>query len=346
MICVTFRGQKNTSSGLDGRGIEASACFAVSETFPCPSSYDPPDNEAHWQAWTTYVQQMTQEFPTIHYWGVWNEPNSAFLYPQGGDRLSAYKTLVERAAPAIHAAGGIVIGPDLGDGVDSTSGLQPAQWLTNFLSTHGSYVDVVAVHLYGQVTTSTMNTYANVLNGGPWDLWLTETARGGGNANDLDQAVNLSTVFRAMNSRSVPRWSKTFYMNAGTFVPPENVWGIVHDLGTTSAVPRPAYDSLAAISSQPLPPASFGDVALSGPYSVSGCAFASWGATPNGGTPPYTYGWTVDDMDFDTGTFPSVGYQNDGSTALFFVSVTATDANGLTGSSGRRKIKILLPGSC
>lgn len=309
--------------------LEATACFARSTAFPCDNTqvYSPPDNEAHWQAWTTYVQQMMQEFPEVHYWGIWNEPNSAFLLPNGGDRLGAYKQLVERAAPTIHAAGGIVIGLDLGDSSDPSNGLTREQWLTNFLSTHGSYIDVVAVHLYGDLTSSDfardMQTYSNLLSGGPWYLWLTEVAIGGGRATDQEQAAHLTTVYQTMNGMVGSRWSKTFYFNSGTFILPDTNWGIVRDLGTTSQTGRPAYYSLKAMTPGPL------EAYLQGPvdaYASPNChlqyiVHASKGA---GG---YTYsGWETDgtvlsqNSEWMTVAFPVAG--------THYVRVTVTDGLG------------------
>lgn len=308
--------------------LEASACFAVSETFPCASPYNPPDNEAHWQAWTTYVQQMMQEFPQVHYWGIWNEPNSAFLLPNGGDRLAAYKELVQRAAPAIHAAGGIVIGPDLGDGLDSTNGLSAHQWLTNFMSSHGSYVDVVAVHHYSGLGTlsADMRFYADLLAGSGKDLWLTEVAIGDTTAGESARAQDLAGVYRLFNSGAIPVWSKTFYFNAGSLV---HDFGIVENLGTPSQRPRAAYDSLQAIASQP--PATLG-ISLGGPFSVTAYEQMTWGATAHGGQPPYTYVWRVANTEMQRGPYGSFAYTNEG--VDFLVNGSVVDALGrVDGSS-------------
>lgn len=281
--------------------LEGTACFAISKAFSDSTCtwtaiHHTPDSEAHWQAWPAYVQEMVQAYPQVHYWGIWNEPNSDFLIPWTGDRLTAYKRLVEAASPIIRAAGGKVIAPDLGDGVDSLN-ISPTDaptWLANFMAADGSLVDIVAVHYYGgsgsQSYVQTMGNFANAAGGK--DVWLTEVAPGNWESGvaDADQAWNLAAVYRAMLSWQVPKWKKTFYFTAGEFDAPANS-GIVHDLGLTSQTPRPAYDSLKSIASV-LP------TSLNGPEFLYGQPQTyTWNAVASGGTSPYTFVWEVDDTE-------------------------------------------------
>ncbi len=328
--------------------LEGTACFAVSQpwipgvTGPCSSDANtrPPDSEEHWQAWTTYVQQMTQAFNTVHYWGIWNEPNGGFLSAGAeGSRLAEYKKLVERAAPAIHAAGGVVIGPDLGDGPDSSGVpvLQPRPWLQNFLSTHGSYVDVVAVHLYGAAPSpdsvlSAMSGYSTDLAGGPWDLWLTEVNWPGTqttSATDAQHAAAASNVFRGMNSGKVKRWTKSFFFNAGGFDGGANDWGTVSNLGMPSAQTLTAYDSIKAATS----------VTITGPSFVppsQGSTFCANVFSP-AMQQPLTYSWSArDGADIPFGgTGAAGGYTVNARPTSYTVYLTVTDAAGRIASAFR-----------
>jgi len=319
-----------TVTALENAGItpyitlEASACFAVSQTFPCTDVYYAPDTEAHWQAWTTYVQQMVQEFPEIHYWGIWNEPNSDFLRIRPGEtRLSLYGKLVERAAPAIHAAGDLVIGPDLGDGSDTTSGLNAHQWAASFMSTHGSYIDILAVHHYSGLSTlqSDMSYYASLISGGDKDLWLTEVGIGYPGATELERAQDLAGVYRLRNSGVVPYWSKAFYFNAGMNA---DRFGLVENLGSLSPRLRPAYDSLKAIASQ----SSDLQATIRGPFTVTPNEEWTWSVVPTGGQSPYTYVWRVNGVEMRRDAYSTFAYTNDGND--FLINVSVYDALGHT----------------
>lgn len=87
-------------------------------------------------------------------------------------------------------------------------------------------------------------------------------------------------------------------------------------------------------------------VSISGPTLVSGCTGATWTATPNGGTAPYTYSWSVENGTYDTGTSNQLYYTNSGVNPSIFIKVTATDAAGLSGASSSFKANVSLPGAC
>lgn len=84
---------------------------------------------------------------------------------------------------------------------------------------------------------------------------------------------------------------------------------------------------------------------VSGPTSVSGCTTGNWTAAASGGTPPYTYQWTAEGGNYNTGSQNQLEYTNQGNLS-FFVHVTATDSHSVSGSSSSYKVNVRLPGAC
>ncbi|HEV8499019.1 MAG TPA: hypothetical protein VGQ56_19210, partial [Gemmatimonadaceae bacterium] len=86
-------------------------------------------------------------YPSVQYWGIWNEPNDAFLTPDPGQtRFATYERIFDGIAGIIRTNGRKVIAPELANnGTDPLSGTSQLQWLSDFLRDRGSQVNVVAV---------------------------------------------------------------------------------------------------------------------------------------------------------------------------------------------------------
>jgi subtilisin family serine protease len=93
-----------------------------------------------------------------------------------------------------------------------------------------------------------------------------------------------------------------------------------------------------------VPPAPL-SVAISGPTSLRGCVGGTWTATPSNGTAPYSYTWSAEGGQYNTGSNPQFTYTNEGSAPSMFITVTVTDANN-TSANKTLKVNLSLPGSC
>jgi hypothetical protein len=103
---------------------------------------------------------------------------------------------------------------------------------------------------------------------------------------------------------------------------------------------------LKKLSGAPPPPPPSLTVTVTGPSFVDGCTSGTWTATTTGGISPITYQWTVEGGSYNTGTNNHMTYTNSGGSLSIFVRATATDANGVTGTSSPIKANIRLPGGC
>jgi hypothetical protein len=173
-----------------------------------PGPYGPgqcaPPNLAAWDQYVTAV--VTSAAGRIHYWELWNEPNSADYYC--GD----IATMVTMARHAY----GIVKSIDptakvLSPGVEGSEG--PA-WLTAFLSGGGnSYVDILAFHGYGTADAEDLNaivTSYRVVRGVYGDssmpLWDTEGSWGpSAIGDDSHRAAFVAKYFVLQWSQGVTR---------------------------------------------------------------------------------------------------------------------------------------------
>lgn len=310
--------------------LMGTACFARELPFPCDSiEATSPPKDAYIPAWQTYVGQMVDSFPEVTHWGIWNEPNAAFLHPDEGEfnsRLNTYAYLVVTAAPVIRARGRKVVGIEMGDGYDIGTGLSAPDWVQTFMTYYGQYVDVVAVHLYSQSTSSgflsRMGEYAQRTAQAGYPnvpLWLTEVGDGNPNPTDAVQEANLTAAYQAMSSRNVPQWAKTYYHDAGTFTDPVDNWGLVRYLGTPEQQPRPAYYALQRLSAPAL--------TITGLSTISRYAEGTWGVRVAGGSPPYTYFATIDGTSVASSE-PWIDYANTGTS--FRVRFRVTDSAGIT----------------
>src|SRR5262245_17998000 len=186
---------------------------------PCPTDqhYGPPHDMYIW--WRNFVDSMVTLVPNVHHWAIWNEPNSGFFKARpGDDPVVDYKTLVEYAADPIHAKGDMVLGPELGGGMESDHpgySRTPRQWLDEFLYYGGWKTDIGTVHAYADDPAGIESALADYMTGnmqyGNWRLWLTEVGIPRSVIGDAQQHQHLRGVYERMLSGNVSRWDKTFY---------------------------------------------------------------------------------------------------------------------------------------
>lgn len=229
----------NLHTTLNAIAAGGLAVFVTLETTPAHAAY--PGVNSPWAypeptSWADYIQRLVNEFPGIQYWSIQNEPNGTFLVPPAGmSNIDAYRHMIEIAAPIIRSGNGrMVVGPE-------TSSHQQS-WFGDFMSTHGSYVDIASVHEYNDSFTAigpAMSQYAQSMvatGNGSKDLWLTETS----SDNALSETVKgrwVYGVYAAMNAGTVPQWSKTFYYRAGA-----QPQALATGISSTSPTPLHAYN--------------------------------------------------------------------------------------------------------
>jgi hypothetical protein len=264
-----------------------------------------PDSAHYWAMYKSYVRQMLQLFPTVTYWGIWNEPNdTAQVHPEAGwAYLQAYEAMVDTIAPIIRMAGRKVVAPDLGDLTTEPGEPAAAEWLSEFLQHDGGLVDVVSVHSYGGATSdgalAMMQQYSPIVTqyAPNAELWLTEAGYANGTPTDAQEAQTLFMSYSNVLGSKVAHWTKTFFWDAGIFQTGE-MRGLVHDLGLSTQVPTPAYNCLRYLANDydPLNPPSACPGPMSativGPSQVGGGASATWSASVSNGFGPYTYTWS------------------------------------------------------
>lgn len=141
------------------------------------------------------------------------------------------------------------------------------------------------------------------------------------------------------NERSVYPVANNLRFNA-------DVWGVDHmNIYATAAGLNQVAAGMLQIGMQstaPPPPPGV-TVSISGPTSVNMCG-GSWGATPSGGTAPYSYSWTIAGHTYNTGTTGSLDW-SPSTYGTFTLKVTATDATGLKGTS-QMSVKASSQGMC
>jgi len=183
----------------------------------CGAWQYPPD-DANWNAWQMYVAALVGThfagYPyDVQAWGIGNEPNSTgfFRVLPGRDVVTEYGKMVAYAANEIHARGGTVVGPDLGQ--DGAAGYA---FLGKVLRGYGSYLDVVSIHQYNTAdgTRYDMGVARDSIN--RWapgrQLWLTETGETTYSAiNEMQQTQHIAGQLDEMQDGIGADWDKTFY---------------------------------------------------------------------------------------------------------------------------------------
>lgn len=217
-----------------------------------------PDNYFAWQDW---VRQAVAEYPTVDYWGIWNEPSGNFMkLDPGEDRVWTYRDLVIWAADPIHAAGKYVVAPEDGD----------TTFLEQFLKwPYIQDIDVISIHSYwasfgNERLVAKVDSFARrelVPHGRP--IWLAETGLAmndrfagggyGGYPYDNAQATHTTRVLQRMTAGRISNWKKSFIFH---FHAPRELnhplpeHRLVADAFGPSPVPRLAYECLKNVALQ------------------------------------------------------------------------------------------------
>lgn len=99
--------------------------------------YSPSDSTA----WINFVRTVVNRYPWVHYWSIWNEPNSTTFYEGSAND---YVALVRWASPAIHGNPDgqqrFLVGGEFGWDTNTVA------WADTLLEQQGSNVDILSVH--------------------------------------------------------------------------------------------------------------------------------------------------------------------------------------------------------
>ena len=215
-----------------------------------------PPEVSYYMWWGEFVKDMTLEFPSIAYWGVWNEPNrpTSDVSTYGYLSPSEYNDLLSWAIQPIHAAGDKAVGPELA-AIDTRAvdaeGRSAAGYLSQLL--RSSYywadrLDVISVHWYG-TATDTYNqivTYSNSSSTGDPQasrpLWLTESGWPQSTPTAAEQAQHITDIFQQQFAGYPTKWKKTFYYQFTDKTPQD--YSIVNGGSSGSLTAESAYTCL------------------------------------------------------------------------------------------------------
>jgi hypothetical protein len=203
------------------------------------STYPPHDAMYAW--WREFLADLMREFPTVAYWGVWNEPNSSSFFNvlPGRDRVSEYNKVLAYAADSINGYGRQTMAPELGP--------EPSMkdFLRGVLQSQGHRVNVIAVHHYGIADdiANWVESIPGLLDS--WGvprrpIWLTEYNYGYPTAPEDVKGHTVAKVLDRMNRGWTPDWKKSFpftWDNADT----EYRFVVANPDGTVGAYRWPYY---------------------------------------------------------------------------------------------------------
>jgi hypothetical protein len=127
------------------------------------SGHNYPPTAAHIESWKRFVRAAVERYPSIKYWGLWNEPNLKKFFRGSTDDY--IDKILLTAGPILREHGKTIVAPDVSDHEN------PTRFINRVIGRAGQFVDIIAGHAYGDIRGD-LNKYKNHLHGRPF--WLTE----------------------------------------------------------------------------------------------------------------------------------------------------------------------------
>lgn len=328
---------------LDTMGFEILVVFSGTpadwqDTIPglCPGDGRCPPSEHHLDKWNDFVSQVSDSFPHIDHYEVWNEPYQETSTTTGKSfffgSVSQLVELTDRTMSNINAED-LVIGPgNLGSGANVVMTLE----YLDSLDQRGIMVNKISAHVYADGGAA--NQRARFLRdtlaalGFTDGLWMTEVGWFNHTPSDLQQTDLIDSVYTLVRDSS---WYEVANYWMWTEQPPDSQFGedqrgIVELIGTTTqGVELEPYCRLVRFA---------GNLGLSGrcidaeinPSSqttVPENTSCTWSASP--WDPDYSYVWYRDSQ--QVATTQEYTYMTPSAPDDFLLRVEITDDTGTEG---------------
>lgn len=312
-----------------------------------------PENYFVWQTW---ISEVVGRYPSINYWGIWNEPsNDANFRMDSGttlnERVWRYRDLVTWARDPIRAAGKYVVALEDGN-IPFAQAFLAWPYTQDF--------DVISTHIYHRSRgtedhVAEIDALARATYPGGKPIWLTESGLEL-NANsshlpeqDEYQATHTTRVLQRMNAGRIANWQKTFVYHM--FWPydvfpnqPYPAHTLILNAFSANPSPRLAFGCMQAVATGATPknactfhsecapgnPASDCAVAtIYGPEAVRSNLTCGYSVGIANGGSPIGYQWKMNGA--IVGTEPSVSVAT--GTSAFVLTVRVTEANRVYGDT-------------
>jgi hypothetical protein len=253
--------------------------------------------------WSNFVSTVLAQYhDSVHYWGVWNEPNEKAFFV-GTEQQ--YDAMAAAACNIVRSYGDHCVGPDLALHAD-TSRMTTILWLNRRLQ--NVPFDIASIHIYDSLPalTAAVDTVRSVI-GNVIPLWVTESGPHNPDSgfmakNPEEQERDVVKKARAMlnsqtNAQAIFLYDLMSHENgiSDLFTYDRPAYYALKELLTGKPVayrdPPQGYctnssGSWQLCQSQPL------GTTIRGPSTVTAGMFYTWSATVTGGVAPYTYQWS------------------------------------------------------